>query len=238
MSSLCGTPTIQQTTITALNTPYIGIPNGTPTIVQAMRDAGIASTTTALSDANLATILSKLGRSYYPPPPTSTATDSDISGFMAADAKFVNNVKAEYCWYFSRYANGINQLLDSVINPNNTDTGGNTFSTLNDACKTLNNHLNDIVRFVQAVAKKRKSSLSGITENLNSLNNNLTEASTSLTKQQAILSKQQTTVQLYKEMEEFSREKSKHTNNLLMLYSFLNITALGLLFYIYRSAGN
>ena len=85
-------------TITALNTPYSGLPTGTPTIIQAMRDAGIPSTTTAIADNDLSTILSKLGRSYYPPPPTSTATDSDISGFMAADARFVNNIKAEYCW--------------------------------------------------------------------------------------------------------------------------------------------
>jgi hypothetical protein len=40
---------------------------------------------------------------------------------------------------------------------------------------------------------------------------------------------------LYKEMERYSRQKANYTNNLLSLYSFLNLTALGMLFYIYRS---
>jgi len=40
---------------------------------------------------------------------------------------------------------------------------------------------------------------------------------------------------LYKEMEKYSRQKAAYTNNLLGLYSFLNITALGLLIYIYKA---
>jgi hypothetical protein len=40
---------------------------------------------------------------------------------------------------------------------------------------------------------------------------------------------------LYKEMMRFSREKVRATDNLLGLYSFLNIFALGMLVYIYMS---
>jgi hypothetical protein len=40
---------------------------------------------------------------------------------------------------------------------------------------------------------------------------------------------------LQKEMEAYSRQKAQYHNNMLALYSFLNITALGLLFYVYRS---
>jgi len=57
-----------------------------------------------------------------------------------------------------------------------------------------------------------------------------------LAKQHEILTKGKDNTVLYKEMEKYSKEKNKYTSNMLMLYSFLNITALGLLFYVYRSA--
>ena len=40
---------------------------------------------------------------------------------------------------------------------------------------------------------------------------------------------------LRKEMVEYSVEKNKAATNMLALYGFLNLTAVGLLIYIYRS---
>ena len=37
-------------------------------------------------------------------------------------------------------------------------------------------------------------------------------------------------------MVKYSEEKARHTDNLLKLYSFLNVVALGLLVYIYKAA--
>jgi hypothetical protein len=39
----------------------------------------------------------------------------------------------------------------------------------------------------------------------------------------------------YERMIEYTREKAKATNNLMQLYGFLNIVALGVIFYVYRS---
>jgi len=56
-----------------------------------------------------------------------------------------------------------------------------------------------------------------------------------MAQRELLSSKNQSQMLLMKEMEAYSRHKSKYNNNLLMLYGFLNITALGLLFYVYRS---
>jgi hypothetical protein len=165
---------------------------------------------------------------------------------MINDTTFVDAIKREYCHYYVRYADGINQLLDSLISATGVDLTDkhNPFKDpakgngLNTVCRNLNANLNMIAYFVQGVSDYRKNTiLPQIKTDLNKLNEKLSSAAQSLTNQKRILTSAQTNVQLYKEMEEYSREKSKYTGNMLMLYSFLNITALGLLFYIYRSAG-
>ena len=72
---------------------------------------------------------------------------------------------------------------------------------------------------------------------INALNKQLGERTQQLSKQNDILQKEQGAANLYKEMVSYTKEKANYTNNMLALYSVLNITALGLLIYIYRSAG-
>lgn len=228
----------------SLEAPYVPPTGTTATILGAI--GTVTPGASGFTPADIDTIIGTLKTSLYPTLP-SNPTDADISGYMIKDTKFVNAIKSEYCHYYQRYAYGINQLLDSIINSNSKDltTNQNPFNDtasgshgLNTVCKNLNAKLNKIAYFVKGVTDYRKTiTLPQIKSSLNDLNVKLSDAAESLTKQKKILTSAQTNVQLYKEMEQYSREKSKYTNNMLMLYSFLNITALGLLFYIYRSAG-
>ena len=43
---------------------------------------------------------------------------------------------------------------------------------------------------------------------------------------------------IQKEMVRYTEEKGRRTDNLLNMYSFLNIFALGMLIYVYKAAGN
>jgi hypothetical protein len=43
---------------------------------------------------------------------------------------------------------------------------------------------------------------------------------------------------LKKEMVKYTEEKGRYSDNLLRLYSFLNMVALGLLVYVYRASKN
>ena len=51
-----------------------------------------------------------------------------------------------------------------------------------------------------------------------------------------ILASSDATNILNKEMVKYTEEKARYNNNLLKLYSFMNIVALGLLVYVYKSA--
>ena len=57
-----------------------------------------------------------------------------------------------------------------------------------------------------------------------------------LQKQNSIITSSQATAELNKQMVKFTEQKAKYSNNLLGLYSFLNVVALGLLVYVYKSS--
>jgi hypothetical protein len=100
----------------------------------------------------------------------------------------------------------------------------------------LNQTLNDITKIVKGVARSRVNDAKGLGDAIQRVNAQLDRTEQGLAKQHEILTKGKDNTVLYKEMEKYSKEKNKYTGNMLMLYSFLNITALGLLFYVYRSA--
>jgi len=159
------------------------------------------------------------------------------------DALFTTNIKDEYTYYYALYSFTIRRLMNALTNQQSsawTGTAGqnNAVNSYKAAAIKLNMRINDITQIVDAVSKKqRTSNITNLTDALNADDQNLQAQSAKLIRQRELLSnKNQDNMVLMKEMEEYSRQKAKYHNNLLMLYSFLNITAIGLLFYVYRSA--
>jgi hypothetical protein len=161
------------------------------------------------------------------------------------DDLFTTNIKDEYTYYYALYSFAIKKLMEALTNQQSsawTGTAGqgqnNAVNSYKAAAIKLNMRINDITQIVDAVSKKqRNSNITNLTDALNADDQNLQAQSAKLVKQRELLSnKNQDNMVLMKEMEEYSRQKAKYHNNLLMLYSFLNITAIGLLFYVYRSA--
>ena len=56
--------------------------------------------------------------------------------------------------------------------------------------------------------------------------------------QNKIIQSNEASMQLEKEMVKYSEEKARYSDNLLKMYSFLNVVALGLLIYVYKAAGD
>ena len=57
-----------------------------------------------------------------------------------------------------------------------------------------------------------------------------------LINQGEIIKSSQGVTKINKEMMKYTEEKGRYTDNLLKMYSFLNIVTFGLLIYIYRAA--
>jgi hypothetical protein len=65
---------------------------------------------------------------------------------------------------------------------------------------------------------------------------NMAEKKEKLKYQTDIIKSSQGGVKLSREMVKYTEENARYTDNLLKMYSFLNVVALGLLIYIYRAA--
>jgi len=163
---------------------------------------------------------------------------NQVDACIANDTIFITNVKNEYDYNYALYKFAINKLTNALTSK--TITGWSTQQKCVNAYKAaaikLNQNCNDITQVVEGVSLARKGKIPTLTQELNQLDLSLQGQAQSLLSQQEILSSAgQDNMLLMKEMEAYSRQKANYHNNMLMFYSFLNITALGLLFYVYRS---
>jgi len=239
MSSFC-TPNTSADHSTDWNKAY----SGSNSIV-----AGLAGTSFSrdqnglIQDSDIPGIVQSLkSKGIIPQNPPNSTKPADLDKFLAADKAFVDSVKMEYCYYNERYVWAINQLFGSLVGPNGQNyttvsTGQQaTIKMYLDQSVQLNQTLNDITKVVKGISNSRVMDIRGLNTAVTKLNAELANTEKNLSAQNEILSKGNDTSKLYKEMEKYSRQKNRYNGNMLMLYSFLNITALGLLLYVYRSA--
>jgi hypothetical protein len=160
-----------------------------------------------------------------------------IDAFMRKDKAFLENLKREYCFYDARYKYALRQLITKL------QAGYSDSNTQNQALikkylqlsQQLNQKLNDLTQLSNAITQLRLEQTQDQNAAINSLNAQLETRSNLLVKQNKILATEQGAANLYKDMTRYTKEKVDSTNNLLTFYSFLNITALGLLFYLYTA---
>ena len=178
-------------------------------------------------------------KGLIPIPPTATDAKS-VAVYMKKDAAFTNDVKKEYCFYDSRYRYALQRLIQALQTGYNDSNQANqtTIQTYLQISQGLNQKLNDLAQLVNELTRTKLQNAQDQNTSINALNKQLGERTQQLSKQNDILQKEQGAANLYKEMVSYTKEKANYTNNMLALYSVLNITALGLLIYIYRSAGD
>jgi len=211
---------------TPLPTNYTAITNLSRT---ASRDANNILTTTGINS-----IINQLNICSS----STSFNRNQVDTCVANDTIFITNIKNEYDYNYELYKFAINKLTDALItkNPTGWSTQQKCVNAYKAAAIKLNQNCNDITQIVEAVSVARKGKIPTLTQQLNQLDQSLQGQAQTLLKQQEILSSSgQDNMILMKEMETYSRQKASYHNNMLMFYSFLNITALGLLFYVYRS---
>jgi len=171
----------------------------------------------------------------------------NVNGCNLKDTVFIEGVQYEYAFYYARYKYAIMQLSSAIqcstrttLFPSTGDrnrTRNTAVIQYTNAAIVLNMMVNDIIYIMDQIAQLRTNSdISKLTSQLNATDQGLADQATKLQRQRDLLvAGGQNEMVLLKEMEAYSRQKARYHNNMLMMYSFLNITALGLLFYVYRS---
>jgi hypothetical protein len=204
------------------------------------------TTTGLLNPTAVGTILGSLGICINIDTTTFDFKKDDVSSCNSRDDLFIRGVQIECGYYYALYKYAIRNLAGAIVCPvqvpvksYGTDWPDSSIALreYTKAAIILNLMVNDVIYIMDQIAQKRTNvDIATLTTKLGVQDTSLTATSSSLTTQRtALTSPGQDKMVLFKEMETYSRQKAAYHNNMLALYSFLNITALGLLFYVYRS---
>lgn len=168
--------------------------------------------------------------------PTSSPTNTEL--YMKKINELLKNTQSEYCFYESRYKYSLERLLNAINQGymNNTGDVQTTIQKYLSSTQVLNQKLNDLTQIINEITENMLSSTSGLETHVQAFDKKMKGQQQKLQAQNKIISSNQSVTELNKQMVKFTEEKAKYSNNLLGLYSFLNIVALGLLVYVYKSA--
>lgn len=154
----------------------------------------------------------------------------------------LNTIKSEYCFYDSRYKYALEKIFSEVQQGYLTNTPTNSANTSSSTKKyiafaqALNRRLNDLIQIVNAITEDMMSTSTSIDTEMSNMSQSMQDQKKKLDQQNKTISSNEAAMKIRKEMVKYSEEKARHTDNLLKLYSFLNVVALGLLVYIYKAA--
>jgi hypothetical protein len=187
-----------------------------------------------LNKMAIETIISSLKSSGIIPIPIPNNTDL----YMKKIDDLLKNTQSEYCFYESRYKYSLERLLNAINQSymNNTEDIQTTIQKYLTSTQVLNKRLNDLTQIINEITDNMLLSTSGLETQVQAFDKNMKNQQQKLLAQNKIISSNQSITELNKQMVKFTEEKAKYSNNLLGLYSFLNIIALGLLVYVYKSA--
>ncbi len=195
-------------------------------------------TDSILSGSYLSRYINELKNKKIVPAYPSTGADSEtIKAYVDALNTLKSNAQMEYCYYSARYKFAISRLFTQIADATaGSSTSDQLINTLTERAIQLNRRLTDLTQIVNAITVDAYSTAKTLDSQINNLNGQLSEQFGKLQRQANILKSEAPAVEIKKRMVEYTREKAKSQDNLLSLYFFLDIVALGILFYVYKAA--
>lgn len=152
----------------------------------------------------------------------------------------LTNAKAEYCFYYSRYTSSLTYLMNGIKDATTATNSQQLQQAIQirlNITKTLNRKINDLIQIMNRITAKMMTSHTTLQAEIADFNKNLKIQRDKLEEQNKIIQSNEGSMRLQKEMVKYSEQKGRYSDNLLKLYSFLNIVTLGLLVYVYKAAG-
>lgn len=167
-----------------------------------------------------------------------TASISNPEAYVKNVATLLNTVQSEYQFYEIRYKYSLEKLFGAIrqgymLNSNDTH---NVVKKYLSYTLTLNRRLNDLTQIINEISIDMLSGSDKMAEEIEAFNKKVQDQKGKLEEQNKIISSSEATTKLRKEMVKFTEEKARRSDNLLKLYSVLNIVAIGLLVYVYKAS--
>ena len=146
--------------------------------------------------------------------------------------KFLQHIHEEFQFYSVRYHCALDKLFKLISDQ--TQTSNETKALQHTI--VLNRRLNDLTQIINEITKYMLSSSTKMKQDISKFNDTIQQQQQKLENQNALISSTEASAKIKKQMVKYTEEKARRTDNLLKLYSVLNIVALGLLVYIYKAA--
>ncbi len=165
-------------------------------------------------------------------------TKDPLAIYVSAQNELIANIDVEYNYVKGFYQKSLECLIDKVKeyaasnNATQRKTINTEIQTRLGYAREFNKKLNillDIARKISEVLLSDSQSYNGA---INKYNDEFGRRKTRLEEQANILNSESAASELHKRMVEYSAEKNRAHNNLLTLYSCLNIVAIAMLFYV------
>ena len=240
-SGICGTTATSYTT-SELQASFAGsiLPSGPSRNAEGLiTDASLRSQIDSLKSAGV--IPARPIMSQLPSGTNANDPQSPLALYIQRDNALINKIKAEFCFYESRYRVALNTLLDSIAQSSlPAPTAASTQSTRQfeiylPITQRLNQRLNDVTQISNAIAIERYALSRRDNQDINNINSQLASRAEELRAQQKILTSDVSKAELHKRMVDYTKEKNNATSNLLTLYAILNIVAIGALVILSRA---
>jgi hypothetical protein len=164
---------------------------------------------------------------------TATVYTTKVNALLAS-------AQREYCFYDSRYRSSLQYLFTGIRNTTQSpsEEAKQVIESRLQITQALNRKVNDMIQIMNAITEKMMKSSETLQQEIAEFNKRLKSQRDKLEEQNTIIQSNEASTRLKKEMVKYSEEKARYSNNLLKMYSFLNIVALGLLVYVYKAAGD
>lgn len=170
---------------------------------------------------------------------TNASAQAILNTLGSKESATMQKIQAEYCFNYVRYRYALETLFDKLITTSKqsslSDTDKTDIQSKLSRAKEFNEKLNDIIQITNYIAQKRASEMREQNTDINSVNTNIKSTFDTLQQHAKMLNSETSISDLRKRMVEFTEEKNRSAMNLLSLYGFLNLVAIGLLVYIARS---
>ena len=184
------------------------------------------------NDAIAQQVKSLISSGAIPKPPMDAQGNMDMDKLMAQDGTLYQNLQAEFCWYESRYIFALNQFLQAATLRQATDAAqANQYLTIT---QTLNKRANSVLQVISYLAQNRVGDIMAAKGGIDSMNTEINQKLAALQAGYSLLSQNDAVLTTQKEMVRFTEEKNNFTNNKIIVWTALNVIALGAIFYVYR----
>ncbi len=165
---------------------------------------------------------------------------ADIYAYLQSDEAALTAMQGEYCYYAARYRYCVVKIIETPpATSSSASTGpsasGSQASDWVVAARTLNVRLMNLVLIMKALTEARMLMGSEMGAGVAKLNADLSVRMNKLSEQSNDLVNGNSSAILHKKMVQYTRQKAKANGNLVLLYTFMNLIALGMLFYVYRA---